>query len=141
MEALCRPRILSLRHREEQLEAAREDAAAQLDQRRVDLPTTEEIKEYVTDFREFLNEGTIPERKALIRNFVKGIGVLGYDATLTYTIPMPRDGVKQESASVLDFVQLGPPRRSELRTLPLKATSALSRAPFSTKTCVTQCPT
>ena len=44
------PRILSLRHREEQLEAARDDAERQLSQRRVELPNTEEIKEYVADF-------------------------------------------------------------------------------------------
>ena len=103
------PRIFSLRHREEQLEAAREDAAGQLEQRRVELPTTEEIKGYVADFREFLQEGTFPERKALIRNFVEGIEVVGDEATLTYTIPMPSDGVTSEEASVLDFVQSGPP--------------------------------
>ena len=102
------PRIFSLRHREEQLEAAREDAETQLEQRRVELPTTEEIKGYVADFREFLQEGTFPERKALIRNFVEGIEVVGDEATLTYTVPMPKDGVKRESASVLDFVQSGP---------------------------------
>ncbi len=104
------PRIFSLRHREEQLEAARDDAATQLEQRRVELPTTEEIKGYVADFREFLQEGTFPERKALIRNFVEGIEVVGDEATLTYTIPMPSDGVTKESASVLDFVQSGPPK-------------------------------
>ena len=75
----------------------------------MELPTTEEIKEYVADFREFLQEGTFPERKALIRNFVEGIEVVGDEATLTYTIPMPNDGVTSESASVLDFVQSGPP--------------------------------
>ncbi len=106
------PRIFSLRHREEQLEAAREDAETQLEQRRVELPTTEEIKGYVADFREFLQEGTFPERKALIRNFVEGIEVVGDEATLTYTVPMPKDGVKRESASVLDFVQSGPPERN-----------------------------
>ena len=108
------PRIFSLRHREEQLEAAMEDAETQLERRRVELPTTEEIKGYVADFREFLKEGTFPERKALIRNFVEGIEVVGDEATLTYTVPMPRDGVTRESASVLDFVQSGP--RIETRT-------------------------
>ena len=103
------PRIFSLRHREEQLEAAREEAETKLEQRRVELPTTEEIKGYVSDFRDFLREGTVPERKALIRNFVEGIEVVGDEATLTYTIPMPNDGVIRESASVLDFVQSGPP--------------------------------
>ena len=103
------PRIMSLRHREEQLEAAREDAETQLEQRRVELPDTEEIARYVADFRDFLKEGTIPERKALIRNFVEGIEVAGDEATLTYTVPMPSDGAMSESASVLDFVKSGPP--------------------------------
>jgi hypothetical protein len=103
------PRIMSLRHREEQLEAAREDAETQLEQRRVELPDTEEIARYVADFRDFLKDGTIPERKALIRNFVEGIEVVGDEATLTYTVPMPSDGAMSESASVLDFVQSGPP--------------------------------
>ena len=75
----------------------------------MELPTTEEIRGYVADFREFLKDGTFPERKALIRNFVEGIEVNGDEATLTYTVPMPRDGVTRESASVLDFVQSSPP--------------------------------
>ena len=78
------PRIFSLRHREEQLMAAREAAATQLLQRWVELPTTEEIKEYVADFRGFLREGTFPERKALIRNFVEGIEVTGDEAVLIH---------------------------------------------------------
>ena len=90
------PRIFSLRYREEQLEAAREDAETQLEQRRVELPTTEEIKGYVADFREFLQEGTFPERKALIRNFVEGIEVVGDEATLTYTIPISQSTTKTE---------------------------------------------
>ena len=100
------PRI---RHREEQLEAAREDAETQLEQRRVELPDTEEIARYVADFRDFLKDGTIPERKALIRNFVEGIEVVEDEATLTYTVPTPSDGAMSESASVLDFVKFGPP--------------------------------
>ena len=111
------PRIMSLRHREEQLEAAREDAETRLEQRRVALPDTEEIVEYVADFRDFLKDGTIPERKALIRNFVEGIEVMGDEATLTYTVPMPSDGVTSESASVLDFVKSGPPTCTVDRTI------------------------
>ncbi len=69
---------------------------------------------YVADFRDFLKDGTTPERKALIRNFVEGIEVTGDEAVLTYTIPMPNDGVTRELASVLDFVQSSLP--SETRT-------------------------
>ena len=110
------PRIMSLRHREEQLETARDDAETRLEQRRVVLPDTEEIVEYVADFRNFLKDGTIPERKALIRNFVEGIEVEGDEATLTYTVPMPSDGVTSESTSVLDFVKSGPPNRTKSRS-------------------------
>ena len=97
--------------------AAREDAETQLEQRRVALPDTEEIVRYVADFRDFLKDGTIPERKALIRNFVEGIEVMGDEATLTYTVPMPSDGAMSESASVLDFVQSGPPPCTETSTI------------------------
>ena len=83
----------------------------------MELPTTEEIKGYVADFREFLQEGTFPERKALIRNFVEGIEVTGDEAVLTYTVPMPDDSLIPGSVaekvalngSVLSTVQNGGP--------------------------------
>ncbi|MXX32837.1 MAG: hypothetical protein F4Z51_11570 [Chloroflexi bacterium] len=108
MEVLS-PRIYSMRHREEQLMAAQEDLSRQLEKRRVDLPSTEEIKTYVADFREFLQQGTFPERKSLIRNFVQEIEVVGDQATLTYTIPMPSDGATKEETSVLYFANSGLP--------------------------------
>ncbi len=124
------PRIFSLRHREEQLEAARDDAATQLEQRRVELPTTEEIKGYVADFRDFLKDGTIPERKALIRNFVEGIEVMGDEATLTYTVPMPSDGAMSESASVLDFVKSSPPEKTRTTHYNIMPTRVPANTPF-----------
>ena len=105
------PRILSLKSRQDQLTAARDEAEGQLEQRRADLPTSKEIKGYVADFREFLQEGTFPERKALIRNFVQGIEIENRGrADVT-----PSDGmgiVYVSTASVLDFVQSGPPERA-----------------------------
>ena len=53
----------------------------------MELPGTEEIARHVADFRQFLKDGTIPEKKVLIRNFVEGIEVMGDEATLTYTAP------------------------------------------------------
>ncbi len=83
LEALS-PRILALRHRQDHLTGAKEEAESQLEQRRVDLPDTKEIKGYVEAFRTCLQEGTLLECKALIRNFVKSIEVVGGEATLTY---------------------------------------------------------
>ncbi len=118
IEALS-PRILSLKSRQDQLVAAKEEAEDQLERRRADLPTSREIKGYVADFREFLKEGTFPERKALIRNFVQGIEIVDDEATLTYTIPMPQDGITRESASVLDFVQSSPPNSLPVHRWPV----------------------
>ena len=129
IEALS-PRILSLKSRQDQLTAAREEAESQLEQRRAELPTSREIKGYVADFRELFREGTFPERKALIRNFVQGIEIVEDEAVLTYTIPMPQDGVTSESASVLDFVQSGPPDKTEFITRPFRAISAASAPPM-----------
>lgn len=82
------------------MQAAREDTEIHLEQRRVELPDSEEITLYVADFRDFLMDGSISERKVLVRNFIEGIEVEGVEATLTYTAPMPRDRVKSEAASV-----------------------------------------
>ncbi|MDE2837955.1 MAG: hypothetical protein OXL97_10690 [Chloroflexota bacterium] len=59
MEVLS-PRIPALRGRQDQLAAAREEAEGQLEQRRVELPTSEEIQRYVADFREFPAGGDVP---------------------------------------------------------------------------------
>jgi DNA invertase Pin-like site-specific DNA recombinase len=128
-EALS-PRILKLRQQEDQLAAARDDAVGQLEQRRADLPSTPEVERYVADFRRFLQTGTIPERKALIRNFVKSIKVQGDEVSIRYTIPMPSDGATEDRHGVLDFVQSGPPSRTELRTPSASATSAESLRPI-----------
>ena len=56
-------------------------AAAGL-QRRAEVPTSREIKGYVAGFREFLQEGTFPERKALIYNFATGIEIVEDEAVL-----------------------------------------------------------
>ncbi len=124
------PRILSLKGRQDQLTAAREEAEFQLEQRRAELPTSKEIKGYVEDFRALFQEGTFPERKALIRNFVQGIEIVEDEAVLTYTIPMPQDGVTSESASVLDFVQSGPPDLTVDSTGECKAISSVSFLPM-----------
>ncbi|MCY4616971.1 MAG: recombinase family protein [Chloroflexi bacterium] len=124
------PRIHSLRGQEDQLAAAHENATLQLEQRRAELPSSREIKRYVADFREFLQAGSIPERKSLIRNFVKRIKIAPKQVTLTYTIPMPTDGAMIESESVLGIVQSSPPTlffTSHRSYLPVTVIAALRR--------------
>lgn len=63
----------------------------------------------VEEFREFLRDVTMPERKVLFRNFAEGIEVKGDEVTLSYTVPMPSDGSIREPSSDLQFVQSSPP--------------------------------
>lgn len=63
------PCILKLRLHEEELIAAKEEAESQLAQSYVEAPPANVVRRYVTEFREFLQDGNIPERNALIRNF------------------------------------------------------------------------
>ena len=51
-------------------------------QRWAKLPTSREIKGYVAEFREFLQEGTFLERKVPIPNFVTGIEIVEDEAVL-----------------------------------------------------------
>ena len=97
--------------------AAREEAERQLERRRAEFPTSKEIKGYMADFRALFQDGTFPERKTLIRNFVQGIEIVEDKPVLTYTIPMPQDRIKSESAPVLDFVRSGPPTPMTDRTM------------------------
>ena len=80
----------------EKVDDIAEEHASQLSIVEADLPTTPEIKRYVTEFREFLQVSTVPERKALIRNFVRGIKVGGDEVSIRYTIPMPSDGASSD---------------------------------------------
>ncbi|MDE2838924.1 MAG: hypothetical protein OXL97_15660 [Chloroflexota bacterium] len=109
------PRILALKGGQDQLVAAREEAESQLEQRRMELPTSEEIREYVADFREFLQEGTFPERKALLRNFVEGYRDRGRgsDADVHYPHATGRGGPRVGIGS--RFCPEWPPRRIEPR--------------------------
>ena len=128
--AALAPRILSLRGREDQLAAARDDAVRRLEQRRSDLPSTDEIHRYVADFQAFLQAGTIPERKALIRNFIKAIKIANGEAILTYTIPMPSDGATRDGIGVLDFVQSSPPNWTKSTTFTLTVVLDLRAKPL-----------
>ncbi len=106
------PRIQSLRHREDQLQAAMVDLEGQLAQRRVELADGGTVRAYAENLRDVLSNSPLLEQRAFIRSFVKEIRVTGNEAVLTYCLPLPPDGVVQESAEVLDIVQGGRAHRT-----------------------------
>ena len=75
-----------------------------LSDRRVELADLETVTECVDDLRSLLEEKTLAERKSFIRSFVKEVKVTGDEVLLTYTIPLPPEGIFQEMVRVLHSV-------------------------------------
>ena len=106
------PRIQALRHQEDQLQAARLELEELLAERKIQLADEKVVRSYVEDLREVLAGSPLAEQKAFIRSFVKEVKVTGKEVLLTYTVPLPPEGLLQESAAVLDTVPLGGPTRT-----------------------------
>jgi len=75
--------------------------------RRVELVNLETMTEYIADTQAVLREGTLVERKAFIRSFVKDIRVSGDQAMITYSIPEVPENVSLREVGVLSTVQYG----------------------------------
>lgn len=101
------PRIQKLRHRQDQLEAAKQDIEDGLLNRKAELADLTMVVKYVEDLRLVLMDSPLTERRAFIRSFVKEVKVTGEAVTLYYTIPLPPSGIMEEKAGVLSIVQYG----------------------------------
>ena len=101
------PRIQQLRHRQEQLEATRDQLTDALSNRKMELADLKLVVDYVEDLRGLLMNSSLAECKAFIRSFVKEVKVTGDEVTLLYTLPLPPQGLLQEKAGVLSIVQDG----------------------------------
>jgi site-specific DNA recombinase len=99
------PRIRELQSRQEQLQLRRIEIENQMSDRRVELADLETISGYVDDLHELLKEGSLAERRAFIRSFVKEVRVTGAEAVLSYSIPLLPEKVAIEKGGVLPTVQ------------------------------------
>ena len=102
------PRIQGLRHRQEQLQAARGEVQAHLHGRKKELVDLQTVVSYAEDLRAVLSQGSLAERKAFIRSFVREVSVAKDHAVLRYTMPLPPDGQDPERIEeVLSIVPNG----------------------------------
>jgi site-specific DNA recombinase len=101
------PRIQELRQRQEKLQASKWEAEALLSDRRVQLADLATVTEYVDDLRNLLTYSSLAEQRTFIRSFVKEVKVTGKEVLLTYTMPLPPQGITQERAGVLNIVHYG----------------------------------
>ncbi len=84
-------RIREHRERQQQLEAAAEEARAMLAERRQFLDSADVVAAYAAEMSEFLRSSELTETKAFVRSFVKEVSVKSGSAAIVYTIPTPKD--------------------------------------------------
>ena len=99
------PRIHELRTRQEQLHARRIEIENMMSDRVVELADLETISGYVDDLHGLLKEGSITERRAFIRSFIREVKVTGNEVVLNYTMPTLSDNLTIEKNAVLPTVQ------------------------------------
>ena len=89
------------------LQSRKWELEAFLSDRRVELADMEMVTRCVDDLRDLLEESTLTERKSFIRSFVKEVKVTGDEVLLTYTMPLPPQGITEERVGVLHSVHYG----------------------------------
>ena len=72
-----------------------------------ELASPEVVRQYAEDLRQFLKSSPLPEKKAFIKSFVRGIKVTGNEGHITYTFPIPPDNLDEEGLGVLPTVRYG----------------------------------
>jgi site-specific DNA recombinase len=91
------PRLRELRERQERLQGTKEELQFLSSEKKIETATREEVAECVEDLRNSLETGSLTERKAFVRSFVKEIRITGNDALMTYTIPtIPGQPIEEE---------------------------------------------
>jgi site-specific DNA recombinase len=103
------PRIRVLKEQYEKLQRRKEELNILMAEQTLEVPSLEEVRECAVDLRNSLERGSLAERKAFIRSFVKEIRIEGDEAKLTYILPMLPRGLREETESVLAIVNHGGP--------------------------------
>ena len=76
-------------------------------------PSPAEVKRYVEDLRETLEQGSLMEQKGFLRSFIKRIDLDHPNAEIEYTVPMTPPKKKEPlRKEVLSIVQNGSPGRA-----------------------------
>ncbi len=101
------PRIQSLRHREDQLQAARGDLEEFAGRRDAVFADLSSVTNYATELQNLLSKGTLPERKNFIKSFVQELLVNKNEATVRYTFPVLPAVAKENSQEVLSSIHFG----------------------------------
>lgn len=101
------PRIQRLRHKQEQLHAARLELENLLSDSKVELVDIETVKSYIDELKDTLDGTSITERKSFIKSFVREVRVAGSEVSLDYTPPLLKGMMSRETFLVPPIVHYG----------------------------------
>ncbi|MFC1983786.1 hypothetical protein ACFLVO_02070 [Chloroflexota bacterium] len=110
------PRIQRLRHKQEQLYAARLELENLLSDRKVELADIETVKSCVEELKNTLDDTSIIQRKSFIKCFVREVRVAGSEVSLDYAPPFLKGMMSRETFLVPPIVQHGGPYKLKPRT-------------------------
>ena len=104
-----KPRILRHKSTMERLIATKDDLESQLNQDWTPEIHPDILRAYIDDFMALLEEGTIAEKRAFVRGFVRQLTVKDEVATLEYTLPLASSTLSliEGKEGVLSFEQYG----------------------------------
>ena len=104
-----KPRILWHKSTMERLMTSKDDLESQLNQDWMPEIDPGTLRAYIEDFLALLEEGTIAEKRAFVRGFVKQLTVKDGVATLEYTLPLASSTLSliEGKDGVLSFEQYG----------------------------------
>jgi len=100
-------RIRELQQRQQGFHTKRIEIESQMSDRKVELADLETISYYIDDLHDLLKEGSLTERRAFIKSFIKEVRVIDGDAILSYSIPILPEKAAIEKEGVLPSVQYG----------------------------------
>ena len=103
------PRIRELRGQQSELQKARDEALAHLEDTAPKELDRERILDYVRDLGGLLSQGTFVEQKNFLRSFIKKIEYRPGQVTVDYTIPMPVEESRKSEREVLSIDIVGSP--------------------------------
>lgn len=103
------PRIKELRLRQDKLLQSKAELENQIAEERIEPIDSETSAWYVQELAGLLDEGSLAERRAFLKSFIKEVRVTDNEVLMTYTMPVMPDGTDREKA-VLDTVNCGGPK-------------------------------
>ena len=89
-----------------------------MDAGHVAVVNREVVLKYLRDLKGVLDHGSVGERRAFLRSFVRSVERGASHVTIHYTLPLPPERVPSDPLGVLDSVNDGGPSRTEARTQP-----------------------